>query len=180
MPEEQKGKSQTMKSEELQKKLQRLETLLFGVTPDTIEVTRCHNTEDCRVYNIDLKTSKTDCNYESIIIHVPFDITQSIQFYTLEHRDIGKCEKDIIKDLFYDFCHKHTKGAPKYERIHHIHWCGKGSRSDKTLPEELHIEIPIANNGNLYMKHTEMEDILEKRFGRKPLYFSATPYTPFE
>lgn len=149
----------------------------FETTPQTIKVMHCYNTDDCRVYNIDFKNPVNGCTYKSIIIHVPFDITQSVQFYTLEHCDIDEDEKDCIKELFYMFCHNLAKETPKYAYVHHIKWHDEDSCSHNTLPTELNIDISTMNDDNVYM---EIQNVLERQFGHKPRIFSAVTYAPFE
>lgn len=161
----------------------------FEVTQDTIEVTHRYNSQTHRIYNMDFQNPDTGDNYDSIIIHVPFDITQPIEFYKNEYWNNGveegmstneqrydEDEQNIIKELFYTFCHKHTSETPKYAYVHSITWHCNPSLN-KTLPTELNIKISNMNSDNIY---TEIQNILLLRFGYKPVSFSIITYNPYE
>lgn len=161
----------------------------FEVTQDTIEVTHRYNTPGGRIYHMDFKKPNSDQYYDNIILDMPLDITQPLQFSRLEPCDCGESEsifecelkldedeKSSIKELFYTFCHNHTNGTPKYAYVHGITW-QYNPYSDETLPAELNIDISDMKDDNIY---ATIQDTLLLQFGYKPVSFSAITYTPYE
>lgn len=158
----------------------------FEVTQDTIEVTHRYNTPGGRIYHMDFKKPNSDQYYDNIILNVPLDITQPIQFSRLEHDvveglfecelELDEDEKNIIKELFYTFCHNHTEGTPKYAYVHSIKW-QYNPYSDETLPTELNVDISNTKGDNIY---ATIQDSLLLQFGHKPVSFSVITYAPYE
>lgn len=158
-------------------------TPVIKATPETTVVQHLYNTTEERIYGMYFENGT-----KSVYLKVPYNLTKPIEFFemrydTYENKSyfkeleyLDQVDKNNITQLFYTFCHNHTKEQTphNYVYVHHIQWdC---DHPKQLLPDHITMHIS-AGKSNVY---TDIQERLWQQFDTKPVSFDIIDYTPYE